>query len=155
MPFDLIRKLLIISIAGLFASCSSSDVMEVRQFHLSSVDPANRDAQMVRGEQSYRLRGAVTLEERQARLGQYYTVSWKNEGSSSGQLKIVMDYQQTATGSRALRMSRDLPVNLESGKVEFKLTGEAYRIGGRVLSWRIRMMNGNKVIAEKRSYLWR
>jgi len=151
----LLIKLLIISIAGLFVSCSSSDVMEVRQFHLSSIKPANRDAQMVRGEQSYRLRGAVTLEERQARLGQYFTVSWKNDGSSSGPLRIVMDYQQTATGSKALRMSRDLPTDMATGKVEFKLTGEAYRIGGRVLAWRIRMMNGNKVIAEKSSYLWR
>ena len=155
MPFDLMRKLLMISIAGLFVSCSSSDVMEVRQFHLSSVDPVDRSAQMVRGEQVYRLRGAVTLEERQERLGQYYTVSWKNEGGSTGPLKIVMDYQQTATGSKNLRMSRDLPADKASGKVEFKMIGEAYRIGGRVLAWRIRMMDGNKVIAEKRSYLWR
>lgn len=109
---------------------------------------------MVRGEQMYRLRGAVSLEEREARFGQYYTVAWKND-VAAGSTRIVMDYQQTATGSKTLRMSRDLPAGQASGRVEFKVTGESYRTGGRVLAWRIRMVRAGKVIAEKRSYLWR
>ncbi len=110
---------------------------------------------MVRGEQMYRLRGAVTLEERRHRLGQYYTVSWKNEQMAQGPMKVVMDYQQAATGSRVLRMSRELPADRASGRVEFQVTGESYRIGGRVLAWRIRLLRGDELVAEKRSYLWR
>ncbi len=158
VPSETMRNvllLLITSMIGFLASCSSTDVMKVRQFHLSTVDPTDRDAQMVRGEQMYRLRGAVTLEERQERLGQYYTVTWKNNQASMGPMKIIMDYQQAATGSKNLRMSRDLPSDQTSGQVEFKVTGEAYRRGGRILAWRIRMIQGDKIISEKRSYLWR
>jgi hypothetical protein len=110
---------------------------------------------MVRGEQMYRLRGAVTMEERLLRLGHYYTINWENDGSHAGPLKIVMDYQQAATGSEIVQMSRDLPAGQSSGRVEFQIVGESYRMGGRVLAWRIRMLSGNKVITEKRSYLWK
>ena len=110
---------------------------------------------MVRGEQMHRMRGAVTIEERSQRLGQYYSVSWKNDGSTTGPLKIVMDYQQSATGSKVLTMSKDLPAGEAAGRVEFIVSGESYRTNGRVLAWRIRMMSGSKVISEKRSYMWR
>lgn len=149
------------SLAGLFfgllVSCSTGakGPLEVRQFHLSKINPAGREAQMVRGEQMYRLRGAVTLEERQRRLGQYYTVSWKNDQAAQGPMTVVMDYQQAATGSQVLRMSRDLPAGQTSGSVEFQVTGESYRIGGRVLAWRIRLLRADEIVAEKRSYLWR
>lgn len=110
---------------------------------------------MVRGEQMYRLRGAVSMEEHRQRLGQYYTVRWNNDGSHAGPLSIAFEYRQAATGSEILRMSRDLPLSETSGQVEFAVNGEAYRTGGRVLAWRIRMFSGDKVIAEKKSYLWR
>ncbi|MBT8036756.1 MAG: hypothetical protein KJO21_04345 [Verrucomicrobiae bacterium] len=154
-------KLLTIGLAGLgislLVSCSTGDneALEVRQFHLRDIKLAGKEAQMVRGEQMYRLRGAITMEERQHRLGQYYTVNWKNDHMGQGEMKVVMDYQQAATGSKVLRMSRDLPADKVSGRVEFHVTGESYRAGGRVLAWRIRLLRGDQVVEEKRSYLWR
>ncbi|MGB1260144.1 MAG: hypothetical protein ACPG6P_08900, partial [Akkermansiaceae bacterium] len=68
---------------------------------------------------------------------------------------VVMDYQQAATGSKVLRKTHNLPAATPSGKVEFHVTGENYRTQGRVLSWRVRLMQGKKVLSEKRSYLWR
>ena len=154
-----LRKPSMLCVSGLFAllaSCGSPGTMEVRQFHLKSVEVEGlKQAPMVRGEQMYRLRGAVSMEERRQRLGQYYTVSWKNDGSHAGAMKIVMDYQQAATGSEILSKSRDLPAGQASGRLEFKVSGEDYRTGGRVLAWRIRMLSGNKIITEKRSYLWK
>ena len=128
----------------------------MRQFHLRSIKVENmQQAPMVRGEQMHRMRGAVTIEERSQRLGQYYSVSWKNDGSTTGPLKIVMDYQQSATGAKVLTMSKDLPAGEAAGRVEFIVSGESYRTNGRVLAWRIRMMSGSEVIFEKRSYMWR
>lgn len=149
--------LLIPLVAFLLASCSShsDEILQVRQFHLKKENPSKKRAYMIRGEQMHRLRGAVTLKERRARLGQYYTVTWKNPHPNQGQLKLVMDYQQTATGARVLQMSRRLPAGVSQGKVEFKVVGEPYRVGGRVLAWRIRLMQGRKMIAEKHSYLWK
>lgn len=110
---------------------------------------------MVRGEQMYRLRGAVTMEERKARLGQYFTVHWKNDQSGSQPLKVVMDYYQAATGSRLKQMSRELPAGQTEGRIEFRVAGEDYRVGGRVLAWRVRLLRAGKVIAEQHSYLWK
>jgi len=144
---------------GVLISCSSQkdDLLQVRHFHLQDVQPVTGNAEMARGEQQYRLRGAVTMDERVSRLGHYYSVSWKTPEADVGQgdLKVVMDYQQTATASKVLRMSRDLPDDMESGKMEFQIAGEAYRVGGRVLSWRVQLLRGGRVVAEKRSYLWK
>ena len=153
------NKLRLLCVSGLLCllvSCASKDVMEVKQFHLRSIDVESmRQAPMVRGEKMHRMRGAVSRKERSQRLGQYYSVSWKNDGSTTGPLKIVMDYQQSATGSKVLTMSKDLPAGEAAGRVEFIVSGESYRTNGRVLAWRIRMMSGSKVISEKRSYMWR
>jgi len=144
---------------GVLVSCSSQkdELLQVRHFHLQDVQPVTGDAEMARGEQQYRLRGAVTMEERVSRLGHYYSVSWKNPQADVGRedLKLVMDYQQTATASKVLRMSRDLPDDVESGKMEFQIADEAYRVGGRVLAWRVQLLRGGRMIGEKQSYLWK
>jgi hypothetical protein len=122
--------------------------MQVKQYHLRSIDTVDmKQAPMVRGEQMYRMRGQ--------RLGQYYSVRWENSNEAQGPLKIIMNYNQAATGSKVLTMSQDLPAEETSGLVEFSISGEAYRTGGRVLAWRIRMMSGNDVLSEKRSYMWK
>ncbi len=138
---------------ALFVSCSSSpnEPLVIRQFHLKEVKAVDNDTQMVRGEQLYRLKGAVTLDERKGRLGQYFTVNW----NASGATQVVMEYQQVSTGAKTLRMARDLSQGKSAGKVEFKITGDAYNQGGRVLAWRIRLLQGERILSEKRSYLWR
>ena len=146
-------------LSAVLVSCSSPDDewLQVRPFHLKDAKVTDINAQMARGEQLYRFRGAVTMEERMSRLGYYYTVTWKkNQGDTkAGKMTLVMEYQQAATASKVLRMSRDIPSDVDSGKVEFRIAGESYRVGGQVLSWRIRMMQDGQVLAEKQSYLWK
>ena len=140
----------------ILGACSSSpdESLKVRQFHLREPDAADKKlAQMVRGEQMYRLKGAVTLEERKERLGDYYTVTWRARGAQP--THVVMDYQQAVTGAKVLSQSRDLSPGVAGGKEEFRVVGDDYNQGGRVLAWRIRLLQGNRVLAEKRSYLWR
>lgn len=141
----------------LLVSCANNEPepLSVRQFHLRDITPADKDAQMVRGEQLYRMRGAVTLEQRRNRLGDYYTIYWNTAEAASGNLKVVFEYQQATTASKILTMTRDIPASQTSGSVEFRIAGEAYREGGNVLAWRARLMKGGRVIAMKRSYLWR
>ena len=75
--------------------------MQVKQYHLRSIDTVDmKQAPMVRGEQMYRMRGAVSKEERSQRLGQYYSVRWENSNEAQGPLKIIMNYNQAATGSK-------------------------------------------------------
>lgn len=138
-------------------SCSTQapELLEVRHFHLQSVDLVDDKAEMARGEQLYRLRGAVTMEERKGRLGHYYTVDWENDQPGAGDLKLVMDYQQAATAAKVLRMTRDLPDDQPSGKGEFMIAGEDYRVGGQVLAWRVQLIRGKELVSEKSSYLWK
>lgn len=142
---------------SLLVSCSTGDdaLLQVRHYHLQSVELVDRKADMARGEQLYRLRGAVTMEERKSRLGHYYSVDWTNDQVGGDDLKVVMDYQQATTASKVLRMSRDVSGSEASGKVEFHITGEVYRAGGRVLAWRVQLLRGNEVLAEQRSYMWK
>ena len=151
-----IPQLFAMSLMVLLGACSSKvdEALKVRQFHPRETDPADKKkAQMVRGEQMYRLKGAVTLEERKERLGDYYTVTWK--AIKSRPTRVVMDYQQAATGAKILQQSHNIAPGATGGKVEFSVIGSDYNNGGRVLSWRIRLMQGDSTIAEKRSYLWR
>lgn len=156
IPLMALRSLAL-ALSALLVSCGSSEKppLEVRQFHLREPKPTDNSAAMVRGEQLYRLRGAVTTAERTNRLGHYYTVYWNNLGSGEGDAKIIFDYQQATTASKVLTRSLALPTGLDSGSVEFRITGEAYQQGGRVLAWRARLIQNGKVIAVKRSYLWR
>ncbi|MFK7909819.1 MAG: hypothetical protein AB8F34_04370 [Akkermansiaceae bacterium] len=156
MQVQWIFRLFAVLAVVILSACSSApdEALKVRQFHLRDTDPADvKRAQMVRGEQMYRLKGAVTLEEQQERLGDYYTVTWRALGAQP--TGVVMDFNQASTGADVHRMHSDLPAGAASGKVEFKVSGDDYNIGGRVLAWRIRLMQDNKILAEKRSYLWR
>lgn len=147
----------VLLVSALISACATKEPepLRVRQFHMSSITPSSINSQMVRGEQQYRLRGEVTSAERQTKLGQYYTVHWENTVNAPAPLRIIMDYQQAATGFKQLQMVSDLPVGERSGDIEFQVNGENYRRNGRVLSWRMRLMSGEQVIDEKRSYLWR
>ena len=160
LEFSSAKNLLVVSavvgVCSLFASCASKDLMQVKQYHLRSIDVVNmKQAPMVRGEQMYRMRGAVSREERSHRLGQYYSVRWKKDSNAGAAVKIVMDYQQAATGSKVLSMWQELPAAETNGLTEFSVSGESYRTGGRVLAWRIRMISGDSVLSEKRSYMWK
>jgi len=157
--FTLSYGLALSVLVGMMVSCSHQDpeALRVRHFQLQKTDEVGDSAQMTRGEQLYRLRGAVTLKERRERLGHYYTVEWERPSSArAGEgMRVVMNYQQAATASQVLEMSREIPADQTSGKMEFQVAGESYRVAGRVLAWQIRLMQGDRELAEKRSYLWK
>jgi len=110
---------------------------------------------MVGMEKSRRLRGAVSLEERRGRLGQYYTLIWDDaKGAGTGEVEVIFQYQQGATASLVKRMVRDYPPATRHGKAEFAIIGDDYFKNGKVLAWKATLQRGGKVIATKQSYLW-
>ncbi len=110
---------------------------------------------MVRMEKSRRLLGAVSMEERRNRLGQYYTLIWNDpEGQGHGEVELIFEYQQGATASLVKRMVRTFPSATKDGKAEFAVIGEDYFKGGRVLAWKATLQRGGKPIATEKSYLW-
>jgi hypothetical protein len=107
---------------------------------------------MIAHEKARRLHGAVSMEERRQRLGQYYTVLWQLE--SGANREVLFEYQQGKTGSLVKTIKRKLDPSATSGKEEFSVIGDNYFDQGRVLCWRISLIADGKTIASEQSYLW-
>jgi hypothetical protein len=135
----------------LLASCSSpTDPLVVKQFTLRDQDVRDESDPMIRNEKARRLYGAVSLEERKDRLGQYYTALWNADPGASKE--IVFRYQQG--GSRIKEMRREIPAGTSGGKEEFTVIGDDYFKNGRVLAWKMDLIVGGETISSKQSYLW-
>jgi hypothetical protein len=135
------------------AACSGpTEPLTVKQFTLRDQDTSVVDDPMVQNEKLRRLHGAVSLEERKQRLGQYYTVLWNTDAGAEKQ--IVFRYQQGGSGSRIKEMRRTLPAGQAQGKEEFSIIGDNYFKNGRVLAWKIDLTANGETIASKQSYLW-
>lgn len=137
------------------ASCGSPPALEVRPLHLRSVEvaDANEGERMVRAEQLRRFHGAIGIREKERRLGHYYAVSWHDERVGEP-VRVVFEYQQGSTGSEVFTETRRFEGSRREGSAEFRIIGEDYLEGGRVLAWRCSLWRGDREVASKRSYLW-
>jgi hypothetical protein len=154
-----VKLSLFVFLPFLMLSCAKQEPsLQVRQYHLrESMFDENNDP-MVRGEIQRRLHGAITVEERRKKAGQYYDIKW-NRGevrkhSNEVPVRVTFEYQQTRTASLVKRMSRDLHCR-ENCDVEFAIKGDDYINNGRVLAWRITVEEMGQIVAKQQSYLWR
>jgi hypothetical protein len=134
------------------AACSLPEPLTVKQYTLRDQESGEAADPMVQNEKLRRLHGAVSLEERKQRLGQYYTVLWNADPGAKKE--IVFRYQQGASGSRIKEMRRTIPAGTSEGKEEFSIIGDNYFENGRVLAWKIDLTANGETIASKQSYLW-
>jgi uncharacterized protein YcfL len=143
--------------ALLLGACAGPpETLVVKQFQLRDQVHNSAEEPMARMEKSRRLRGAVSMEERRQRLGQYYTLVWHDPaGVGQGAVEVVFQYQQGATASRVKRMTRGFPASAAEGTVDFAVIGEDYFKGGKVLAWKAAVSRGGRELASCRSYLWR
>jgi hypothetical protein len=144
-------------LAALFlgACAGPPETLVVKQFQLRDQVRDKGEEPMVRMEKSRHLHGAVSMEERRQRLGQYYTLVWRDpKGVGQGEVDVVFQYQQGATASRVKRMSKRFPAADAGGIVEFAVVGDDYFKGGKVLAWKATVSRGGRELASKRSYLW-
>ena len=116
------------------------------------------DDQMVRGEVQRYLHGAVTVEERSQKIGQYYHVTWKQSdqltAGLAGKTEVVFEYLQAASGSMVKRIVQraQSPAHADA---YFTIAGKDYAKNGRVLAWRVSVHNNGEALGSKQSYLWR
>lgn len=137
-----------------FAACSGApETLTIKQYTLRDQETKVVDDPMAQNEKLRRLHGAVSIEERKQRLGQYYTVLW-NDPATKSDRQIVFRYQQGGTGSLIKEMRRALPSGASQGKEEFSIIGDNYFKNGRVLAWKIDLTANGETISSKQSYLW-
>lgn len=150
-------KIFVIALAALcLASCAGSkDILKVHQFQLRDQVTGKGEEPMVRMEKLRRLHGAVSMEERRQRLGQYYTLIWQDpKGVGGGPVEVLFEYAQGGSASQIKRMSELYPAEAGEGVVEFAVIGDNYFENGKVLAWRASVSRGGKEIASRKSYLW-
>ena len=128
----------------------------VKQYVLRDQTRNINDEPMVYMEKERRLRGAVSMEERRQRLGQYYSILWRDPaGAGRGPVEVVFQYQQGATASLVKHMSKKFPATDTDGKAEFAVIGDNYFKGGKVLTWKATLRRGDRELASRQSYIWR
>lgn len=143
--------LLILCLTG----CSTRSSLEVDSFFMRDFSTPETDEKMIRMEKLRRLHGALTAAERNDRLGHYYTMHWSDPaGAGKGEIEIVFEYQQGSTASQVKRQWQRFASSDRSGKAEFRVTGNYYLKGGRVLAWKATLKRGGREIESHHSYLW-
>jgi hypothetical protein len=143
--------LLILCLTG----CSTRSSLEVDSFFMRDFSTPETDEPMVRMEKLRRLHGALTAAERNDRLGHYYTMHWSDPaGAGKGEIEIVFEYQQGSTASQVKQQWQRFASSDRRGKAEFRVTGNDYLKGGRVLAWKATLKRGGREIESHHSYLW-
>jgi hypothetical protein len=139
----------------LVVSCVSDPIgLNVKQYHLrENMFNQNGDL-MARGEVQRLLHGAVTVEERREKIGQYYHVIWKQESAGMEGDEIVFEYQQASSGSKIKRLVHKTAAAKEM-EAHFSIVGDDYRRNGRVLTWRATVRRDGRTIGSQKSYMWR
>lgn len=146
---------LLVAALGLGACAGPDKLLTVKQFYVRDQEDNNNVDPMVRAEKNRIFHGAVSMEERRGRLGQYYTVLWNDaDGAGSGHT-VVFEFQQGGSGSRIKKREVSFPAGEDSGKAVFSVIGDDYFKGGKVLVWKISLLRGKEVISTRQSYLWR
>lgn len=146
---------ILLAVLGLVSCAEWKDPLVVKQFKLRDETLDHGEEPMVRMEKQRRLHGAVSMEERRQRLGQYYTIRWSDpKGVGSGPVEVVFEYRQGGTASAVKRITESFPASADGGTTEFSVVGDNYFDNGKVLAWRTSLHRAGREIAVRRSYLW-
>ena len=118
----------------------------------SSKAPAPIQAASITFERQYRLSGAVTKLDQHQRFGNYFDFFWRVKRPSD--VTVRLEYRQEKLHAHVQAQEVSYNDVRGSQKTEFKVVGDDYFDGGRVIAWRCVLINDGKIVAENRSFLW-
>lgn len=97
--------------------------------------------------------GAVTEEQRNARRGHYFTITWKN-GGPKGDFTTRFQFRQVGSKEVVRTMVQKAPQVSGGARAYFAVVDKAYAKYGPVNSWRFTVLKGDTVVAEAKSFIW-
>ncbi len=104
-------------------------------------------------ERQYRLFGAVTKLDQHQRFGNYFDFFWR--AKRPAEITVRLEYRQEKLHGHVQAQEVDCGLVHGSHKTSFKVVGDDYFDGGRVIAWRCLLIEDRKIVAENRSFLWR
>ena len=108
--------------------------------------------QMMQFERQRTAFGAVSSYDRQERFGHYFNVWWRSEKPSD--VTVRLEYRQQNLGSHV--QAKELFYPAAKGTIETKFTviGDEYADEGKVTAYRLLLIQNNRVVALRQSFLW-
>ena len=155
------QLLLTVTAVGILAAgCSTAPtpsgplaITKVNPYHLKPGMYVNTEDQMIRFEQRHHLHGAVTSEEYGEKFGNYYTVFWKSE-TPGIPVTVRFEYRQSNSGPTVHKIDANVTAK-KKNTTKFRVNGNHYTEGGPVTSWRVLILQGETVVSENKSFLWK
>ncbi|HJT81102.1 MAG TPA: hypothetical protein VJ719_07890 [Chthoniobacterales bacterium] len=122
-------------------------------FTSSKRPPSAAQAASITFERQYRLFGAVTGLDQRQRFGNYFDFFWRVKRPAA--VTVRLEYRQAKLHAHVQAQEVSYEEARGSHKTEFKVVGDDYFDGGRVIAWRCLLINQGKIVAENRSFLWK
>ncbi len=94
----------------------------------------------------------VTNVDRQQRVGEYLTFFWR--ATKRADLTLRLEYQQAKLGNYVMAKEIDYSHFKGSQQSDFAIIGDDYATAGKVLAWRVLLIESGKIVALSQSYLW-
>jgi hypothetical protein len=118
----------------------------------SSKAPNTTQAAAITFERQYRLFGAVTKLDQHQRFGNYFDFFWRAKRPAD--VTVRLEYRQEKLHAHV--QAQEIACGDVHGnhKTEFKVVGDDYFDGGRVIAWRCVLISGGRIVAENHSFLW-
>ena len=85
-----------------------------------------------------------------------FDVKWSNGNhkTKTGSLLKVQVELQTSASIKPIVLSQPIKLNRSGGWDSLKLDNENYKTIGKIIGWRVLLLEDGKVLAERRSFLW-
>ena|ERR1700736_434757 len=103
-------------------------------------------------ERKYRFFGAVTALDERQRLGDYFDFFWRSQHPAD--LTVRLEYRQENLHAHVQAQEISYANVRGSRRTEFKVVGDDYFDGGRVIAWRCCLIENGRIVAENHSFLW-
>lgn len=138
---------------------SIDDRYEFRKQKLDYYQPNDPNAaapvlsEVVQFERMRRNFGAVNNDDRNERMGNYFTFFWRT--SERSDVTVRLEYRQASLGNYVMAQERYYPEARGSFKSEFSVIGDEYWENGKVTAWRVLLIVDGRIVAVKQSFIWR
>ena len=144
------------ALAVLLSSCASQPEAGFGKVKIYRLNPDRYDSSAdaaIAFEHRHHMYGALTNEDREARRGNYYTFFWSTPDTTTP-VTVKFEYRQSTTGFIIHTLQSQATPESGTNTTKFQVTGDDFKRQGKVLSWKATLLQGGKVIGEKKSYMW-